>query len=346
VRYQLRLTKYGLNQQMSIETTIVEQMRLQEGRLFQNEQILALYLDVKAIIHDSMNNDVSQSLDHLEEGLFKLGPKGVPNYHARVLYDSVRIVAKLLWPSQMLLVAKPKVILLLKGLQERLRGMRDVYKVSDPIKQDIFMREAFRRTLINDCLYVFDESVEADKIHDEPMVDLQNVANGLDTLDTDAVGPDDSASHIGSRLDVVQERPAGAHSRLGPIEEHVEAQDSIVESHPEQVYTEHDTKSVASVHREAKSVEHVDETRSVAESLVKSVVRPNEDSKSEAKSVKHTKSVLNGDVQSVVPRMIPVSIDSERRSTVSHVSTTSTASVLRRPVHVKKIIIDTTENAL
>jgi hypothetical protein len=294
---------------MSIETTIVEQMRLQEGRLFQNEQILALYLDVKAIIHETMLHE-GATLEQLEERLFKLGPKGVPNYHARVLYDSVRIVAKLLWPSQLLMVAKPKVTLLLKGLQDRLVSLRPIYIDSDPIKQDFFMREAFRRTLINDCLYVFDESVDAEKIHDEPMLDL--VPNGLDTLDTDAVGPDDSASHIGSRVEV-HERPAGARSRLGPIEETVEAVD-----------LEHVASDTVSVVRSvvAKSVANV--------------------AQEDAKSVSDHKTEL----QSVVPRMIPVHVDSERKSTVSHVSAASTASVLRKPVHVKKIIIDTSETNL
>lgn len=287
---------------MSIETSIVEQMRLQEGRLFQNEQILALYLDVKCVVHDIIiqNKLMETSIDDLETKLIKLAPKGVPNYHARVLYDAVRILSKLLWPSQMLLVAKPKITILLTGMTDRIKANSiSSYSSFDPIQQDFMLREAFRRTLVNDCLFVFDDTTTPEDKLDEPMLDIK--ANGLDTLDADALGPDDSASHIGSRIEPlapIAERPTGAHSRLGPIDEHVEQNEETV------MTLDTDKRSVISK-------------------------RP------------------DTDVVSVIPKMIPVNVQNDdRKSTMSHVSVNSTASVLRKPMHVKKIIIDTNENTL
>lgn len=297
---------------MSIETSIVEQMRLQEGRLFQNEQILALYLDVKCVIHDCIlqNKLVTITVDEIETSLQKLAPKGVSNYHARVLYDAVRITAKLLWPSQLLLVAKPKITVLCSGILDRMR-QQEAYKSLDPIQQDFIMREAFRRSLVNDCLYVFDDTVPPEEKQDEPMLDLKGLS-GLEQLDADALGPDDSASHIGSRIDGPIERPVGAHSRLGPImEDHKSVVSSVPIEEPVVVPLEHKVTQEMFQHETWKQ-------------------RP-------------TNSLVSGmddkDTKSVIPKMIPVHVE-DRKSTVSHVSVNSTASVLRKPMHVKKIIID------
>lgn len=145
-----------------METSVVEQLRLQEGRLFQNEGVLALFLDVKAVIYEAINSSkrgYDSDYPALEKLLFSLSPRGITNYHENSLHECVKIVAKLLWPTQILLVGKPMVCTLLEGIMKRLEASKiiECYQSLDPIKQDYIVRDAFRRSLINDCLFIFQD---------------------------------------------------------------------------------------------------------------------------------------------------------------------------------------------
>jgi len=300
-------------QKNKMETTssILEHMRLQEGKLFQNEQILALYLDVKAVLYDHMIkkygklsefqilDSSDEIVEALETSLHTLGPQGVSDYHNKALYECVRITSKLLWPSELLLVARPKVGTLLRGCLKRLSVTTGPSFTSfDPIQQDFVIREAFRRTIINECLVIFEQ----------PNGIAQDDRNELERLD-DTVGPDDSASMIGESLNnIITERPAGAHSRLGPIPEHEAASVvSKVEGSP------HGAPSVISV---AKSPSKQEESA-------------HDDDK---KSVAH----------SVAPRVIS---NSDSKSKVSHISQASgTSSVLRKPMNVRKVHLEPETN--
>jgi hypothetical protein len=187
-----------------MELSVLEQLRLQEGRLFQSEAVVALFLDVKTVAADALQKTADkskfvslddESIQLLVNNLKSLGPKGYKDYHARSVHECAKTVAKLLWPAEMLLVAKPSLGALVSGVLKRLVSSDATqFQTIDPIKQDFLFREAFRRTLVNDCLVVFEE---------EERQELA-VLPGLKEED-DEIGPDDSVSFIGGR-------PSGARS--------------------------------------------------------------------------------------------------------------------------------------
>jgi len=180
-----------------MESSIIDQLRLQEGRLFQNEHVLALYLDVKAVVLEAsqdvlkMSNPDDDFLMKMEKSLLVLAPSGTQQYHVKSVYESVKTTAKLLWPTELFLVAKPKLSTLLKGMCTRLAAVDQVksgsFATLDPIKQDFVVRETFRRTIVNDCLVVFEE---------------------------EKVGPDDSVSQVPEQHHERARRPSDARSAL------------------------------------------------------------------------------------------------------------------------------------
>lgn len=321
---------------------MIEQLRLQEGRLFQNEKTLALYLDVKAVVYEALvaaarSEDREESHKALlafdEEsdnkiiGAFlQLAPTGMREYHAKSLHDCVKIVANLLWPTEILLVARPKVSSLLSGVLRRMASQSIVstgnFLELDPIKQDFLIREAFRRCLVNDCLVVFepkDETSGAETYAAESKeIDLEG-----------EVGPDDSASHVG-----FDERPSGARSVVGSR--------SVLPTLEEEVKQDRSVVGARSV--VARSVTGRSE-----------VGRSNESEKVSAK----TGSVVAGSavagsvvavsavagsmkagsvIQSVAPRVITVSGDGA--SVASKASGTTATSIMRRALNVRKVHIE------
>lgn len=316
---------------------MIEQLRLQEGRLFQNEKTLALYLDVKAVVYEALvaaarsedREEAHKALLAFDEesdnkimGAFlQLAPTGMREYHAKSLHDCVKIVANLLWPTEILLVARPKVSSLLSGVLRRMASQSIVstgnFLELDPIKQDFLIREAFRRCLVNDCLVVFepkDESSGAETYAAESKeIDLEG-----------EVGPDDSASHVG-----FDERPSGARSVVGSrsvlptLEEEVKQDRSVVGA-----------RSVVARSEVARSVTGRSE-----------VGRSNESEKVTAKAGSVVAgSVVVGSVkagsvvQSVAPRVITVSGDGA--SVASKASGTTATSIMRRALNVRKVHIE------
>jgi hypothetical protein len=297
------------------DSSILDQLRLQEGRLFQNEKVLALYLDVKAILVDSLsfalrNDDLSkiqnandEYVTSLVQKLGLLAPQGLHEYHSKSLHESVKIVCKLLWPSQMLVTAKPNTETLLRGMLRRLAIHDSIVSKQflslDPIKQDFVLREAFRRTLINECLVIFDASeFENGPVVADVIVETSKEVN-LDTMDD--IGPDDSASQIELPLveslgSKVLERPSGARSRLGKIIE--------------------DADTVLSEKAKPDSIEAKDEP--IKESSAK-----------------------EDETKSVLPRIFTSRPnDSDARSKVSVASQGTVNSVMRKPINVRRIHLE------
>lgn len=301
------------------EATIIEQLRLQEGRLFQNERTLALYLDLKAVVAEAIVNAAAKNaidslgslsdaeVDRLLDLLQSLAPQGVSDYHAKSLHECVKSIAKLLWPSQMLLVARPRLSVMIAGMLKRLavNSSTRSYADLDPIKQDFIIREAFRRCLVNDCLIIFDSG------------------DGASESSESEVGPDDSASRIGGPSvghAGNTGRPYGARSAIGPVEDEgpddaappVEAPSAALRTEPEAAGAGPGTEAPA---------------KSVVGSVARSVAR----------------SVVYRDDQSVAPKVVTVQVD-DAASSVSKRSVGAnsvTSSVVRRPMNVRKIHIDT-----
>lgn len=302
----------------------MDQLRLQDGRLFQNESILALFLDAKAVAleaftsalrcenkEEALTKLTSTSDDDTHELALKcLAPSGIDDYHAKALHECAKTSAALLWPTEIFLVARPKVSTLVKGLFKRL-GATDCIRTSeflslDPIKQDFVIREAFRRTLVNDCLVVFDAPSGH---YREVEVDVE-------------------------RGEIREQRDGrGPKSALGPVDD-----DDLDGS----ASTFDDNNSVAHsvAHSVAQSV-----AQSVARSIAKSVAQPAEtedDKKSVAQSVarsvaRSVRSTAKSVAPSVAPRVI--------QSNASHVSSASNATGMsvtsvRTPINVRKVKIE------
>ena len=335
---------------------MIEQLRLQEGRLFQNEKTLALYLDVKAVVYEAIvsasradqrdaafsdlcNFSGEDEDNKILRSFLKLAPAGMGEYHSKSLHDCVKIVANLLWPTEILLVARPKVTSLLSGVLRRLASQTIIsagqFLDLDPIKQDFLIREAFRRCLVNDCLVVFEESVPV-------------TSKEID-LGSDEIGPDDSASHIGH-----DERPRGARSTIEGPRSTIDGPRSVVDGPrstidgprstidgPRSVVdrsTLEATRSVLPVLAEtvsesetdAPNQKHDDSKSSVLAS--KSMVGPLHGPKSTVGSVIGSKSVLG----SVAPRLVA----SDTNSTASRASGTTATSIMRRALNVRKVHIE------
>lgn len=140
--------------------SVIEQLRVQDGKIFQNEMVLTLYTDVKRLVLDNIflaisTNSLSTLLawgpeleDHMVRSLTCHNPE-------EMLNQIVEIHAKLLYNVPVNL-KRIKLGTLLKGLFQRLVNDSTVknnqIQMLDPIKQDFVCREAFRRTLASDCM--------------------------------------------------------------------------------------------------------------------------------------------------------------------------------------------------
>ena len=148
--------------------SVIDQLRVQDGKIFQNEKTLTLYVDVKRLVLDNVLLAISaNSLDiiqtwtpelenHLIQSLTCHNPEQLLNDivqdHARLLYDEPRKLKHIGLGT------------LLKGfclriLQDPSVKSKDIMTL-DPIKQDFVCREAYRRTLASDCM-LFEAAPEA-----------------------------------------------------------------------------------------------------------------------------------------------------------------------------------------
>ena len=286
-----------------MESSIIEHLRLQEGRLFQNEAVLALFLDVKAVVIEALlkalrSDEAEKSLielinfsdtvsDQMETSLETLAPRGLNGYHIKSLSECVKTVSKLLWPSELLLVARPKLSTLLRGMCKRLATSPIITSFEflklDPIKQDFVIREAFRRSLVNDCLVIFD---------DEPELKLD-------------VGPEDSASQVGGAAINFDKRPIGARSVIGA--------------------------SLESLSEHGSEVSGFQRPASVAPLPRMESFREGDDAKTSSRSDART-------TMSVMPKVVTAMAESVSR--LSNSSGATATSIMRRPFNVRKIHVE------
>ena len=287
-----------------MEASVLDQIRLQEGRLFQSESIVALYLDTKAVINEMLLLETTDNLDDASVEMLKiLSPKGIKDYHEKSLHECLKTVARLLWPGENLIIAKPKLVLLFKGMYRRILK-RELYLDLDPIKQDFVIREAFRRTLVNDCLVVFEEQLEP----------IQE--NFIEAVDE--IGPNDSASQV-----FLEERPPGARSVLNYKED-----DKASLSQNEAS----DLKSVAK--SAVKSVAERSDEKSVVKSEIKSDTEKILDDGRSA--IRSTILKQHRDTETVEPQAVTAINDEKSytsRSVVSHAS-------LKKPLNVRRVILE------
>ncbi len=362
---------------------MLEQMRLQEGHLFQNESALALYLDAKAIVLEAIISCLRHSSPTVEElaefsdatsekyskSLQALSPEGIQDYHAKSLHDCCKTVAKLLWPTQLLLTARPKIQTLLKGLCTRLVANDSVKSASflalDPMLQDFVVREAFRRTIVNDCLVVFEADADADdKVDKVDRVDHVDMADRSDAgaLDADAVDaytaaqqasrarhdydddtfsrggnyddvlPSDSASQVGHASSSSSgQRPFGAHSTIRPrptgASSAIGGNDDDNASVVESVLPL--GSKVGALRAPSVVAPSVVGGHSVAPSVAPSVSRP--------------KSVIGSVAASVAPRVTTAYGDKTVVSRSSAASTGITNTNFRKPFNVRTVQLDIPE---
>lgn len=150
---------------------MLEEFRLMEGTLFQDEEVKLFYLDVKGVVLDSLiaawdkfsTSDVlfQTALDRYYAWEGAVGHEEVERCHSDIHNVSDRHFHAAVFYSrqlygnedfnQKIVIAKPKIEVLLKTLFRRL--VRNIHLKSgaffsfDPIKQDFIMRDAFRQAL-------------------------------------------------------------------------------------------------------------------------------------------------------------------------------------------------------
>lgn len=181
--------------------SILEQLRVQDGKLFQNEQVMTLYVDTKRLVLDnillalSTNSDLNVFVEwspeiekHLVASL-TCSPKLLENvlqFYSSLL-DSTHVQSK-----------HATIGVLLKGLFQRICKNPNVktgnIQMLDPIKQDFVCREIFRSTLVCDCMISADLTKDLTKevIIIEAPVEEKILEDRI--LEEEEIGPDDSAS--------------------------------------------------------------------------------------------------------------------------------------------------------
>jgi len=302
----------------NVESSILEQLRLQEGHLFQNEHVLALFLDVKTIMLDNIGLVETEALaETLEAGLKKLGPTGIDDFHEKSLNECIKTVSKLLWPTELLSLAKARTFKLMQGMCRRLSSQNtDAFRGLDPIQQDFVVREAFRRTLVNDCLVVFEGPQELPDLPELP--ELPRPAGARSCINGEDFR---SASEESFHASAAPSATSSVHD--APIHDSKSVAPSVAKSVARSV-----APSVAK--SVAKSV-----APSVAPSLAKSVAPSVAPSLAlDAKSVAPKPSII-----SEIPRVVTVQKDAA--SSVSKATGLSESlSVMRKPFNIRRVHVE------
>jgi len=303
---------------MEDEVHIIDQVRALEGKLFQSERLMALYLDVKAVLLQQIlgylrkatdeNSILTSEICLLNEEfvasqlklLASLSPEGSKEFHSTCLHECLKSMALLLWPTQSVLVARPKVSTLFRGMCTRMCANDQVrtgkFLLLDPIKQDFVVREVFRRTLVNDCLHVFDNDAQI------------NCESSLDK---------------GSLSEQPPSRPQGAHSVLGGHDDD-ELPDSASAVEAEEVDEQQvEVLCLQEVKESGKDDDAKTEvtraTRATRATQSRVFTRPIEKQDEDAKTV------------------------GTRKSSASNSTMYTTNSILRKPLNVRKITISETD---
>lgn len=321
----------------------MDQLRLQEGRLFQSECVVALYLDLKAVVNEmlmraSKDLKVKASMEAFDdefcqgalELLYLLSPKGVKDYHSQSLFECAKTTARLLWPSENLLIARPPMSALFNGLFKRIckNDALSYYFSLDPIKQDFVVREAFRRTIVNDCLTIFENTCEKKE-------GLELV--GPDDSESKMLYPDnndDARSIVGSTLKSVLSSAKFLKPKCDKLQAACDAPQAACEAPQAACDAPQAACDAPCLPSYEEPLLNVDDE-----------VGPDDS----ASQLKNFKDLSYDDVISIAGRttssIIPKIISSENKtssgqSSVRQESVISSSSVMRKPLNVRKIVLD------
>lgn len=169
-----------------VSPAVVEQLRVLDGHLFQDEKVLSVYLDTKSFVWTYLCSLLRSQNDPSEQIQWKdtFAANLVNTFHnvrpsiEKDLYEVVKKQSEMLGHQRDSVIATPHVSKYLQGIFRRIL-QHDSYTSRvmleyDPIKVDFVFREAFRSCLQNDCLTLFEMQVPS-KIAEQ--VDAQQESN-------------------------------------------------------------------------------------------------------------------------------------------------------------------------
>lgn len=169
-----------------LQESIMDELRTTEGMIFRDEGAKKLFLDTKSFLletfgtkwknfdtptfHNALDEYIGWSDEIADEELQRM--KTSHRDIADRLTSVTVLYAKYLYarsnPDMNILIRKPKVELLIKGMFTRFARMHHVRNGSlfemDPLRQDFVIRDIFRQTLGSDCIHFMEESREVPAI--------------------------------------------------------------------------------------------------------------------------------------------------------------------------------------
>lgn len=171
----------------SMQDSVLEELRTTEGMLFHDEGAKKLFLDVKALVTESLGSahatfsgelyeavldryvawdaavateELARAATHFQDIAARLTPVTV--LYAKYLY------AGRAPGSPALRIRKPRLDALLRGMFTRLARLRHVrsgvFFELNPLQQDFVVRDAFRQTLATDCIAIVEAAAASPSV--------------------------------------------------------------------------------------------------------------------------------------------------------------------------------------
>jgi hypothetical protein len=263
-----------------LQESIMDELRTTEGMIFRDEGAKKLFLDTKSFLmetfgtkwknfdtpsfHAALDEYIGWSDSIADEELQRM--KTSYRDIAERLTSVTVLYAKYLYarsnPDMNILIRKPQVTLLIKGMFTRFARMHHVRNGSffdlDPLRQDFVIRDIFRQTLGSDCIQLMEESTDAppvsvvdeeDEKQDEmpPLISSEIAAAETDVVsdaialqkpeeevakekqkDDDEVYPDDSISRVMERSPFYAQ-PSGGENVSAAVSSTSRAQSRVSE---------------------------------------------------------------------------------------------------------------------
>jgi hypothetical protein len=192
---------------------MLEEFRLMEGTLFQDEEAKLFYLDIKEVVLDSLvaawdkfsSSDVlyQTALDRYYSWEGAVGHEEVErcmtdvhNVHDRHFHVAVFYSRQLYGNedfNKKIVIAKPKIEVLLKTFFRRL--VRNLHVKSgsffnfDPVKQDFILRDAFRQALAESIKVVDTVPVKSTKKKETDLHSLTMIEDELENVNEPIADP-------------------------------------------------------------------------------------------------------------------------------------------------------------
>jgi hypothetical protein len=226
--------------------SIIDQLRVHDGNLFKSESVLAVYVDFKRLVLDtvllalSAPGGLKPLLEPNEDMLEALTSSLITTEDA--LRECLLVYAKELSMTPKDIARKTFVKLFLSKMTSDPAVVSRQISGLDPIKQDFVCREVFRRCLV---LHVDKTSTETPAFESRPLDTRNEVPEVLEELPE--IHPDDSASHIINEPDKAPEKAPEKAAEKAPsvlsrvvsrVESRIEAPKSVAQSVAESKVTE------------------------------------------------------------------------------------------------------------